>query len=91
MSTRAGDTILENKVKKQKLAGEEMQVQIGSITTYFKPTDKLKVKQQIKSQIKSILKSSKTKEVDLTKAVLSNDTKTYFCLVLELPPKRLYI
>ena len=45
MSTRIGDTILDNKLKKQKLAGEEMKVQIDSITTYFKPTDKLKAKQ----------------------------------------------
>ena len=91
MSTRAGDTILENKAKKQKPVGEEMQVQIGSITTYFKSTDKLKTKQHIQSQVKLILKSSKTKEVDLTKAVSSNDKKTYLYLVLELYPERLYI
>ena len=44
MSTRVGDTILENKAKKQKLVGEEMKVQIDSIITYFKPTNKLKAK-----------------------------------------------
>ena len=41
--------------------------------------------------MKSILKSSKTKEVELIKVVLSNNKKTYLYLVLELPPKRLYI
>ena len=35
MSTRAGDTVLENKTKKQKPAGEEIEFQIGSTTTYF--------------------------------------------------------
>ena len=47
MSIRVGDTIPENKVKKQKPVGEEIQVQTGSITTYFQPTDKHKTKQNM--------------------------------------------
>ena len=35
MSTRAGDTVPENKAKKQKLAGEEMEVKIDSINSHF--------------------------------------------------------
>ena len=34
MSTRAGDKVLENKVKKHKLAREEIEIKIGSITTH---------------------------------------------------------
>ena len=41
--------------------------------------------------MKSILKNTKAKEVNLMKEVSSNNRKTYLYLVLELPPKRLYI
>ena len=44
MRTKVGDTVPENKAKKQKSVGEETQVQTGLITTHFKPTNKLKAK-----------------------------------------------
>ena len=35
MSIEVGDKVPENKVKKKKLVGEEIEIQTGSITTHF--------------------------------------------------------